>query len=176
MLTVLKGLTANNKNLHNIFSPKMRSMLRQRMVIFQLTLSQQWVLPAVNKFWKIADCYVVMNQRGNLSLLALSDAWLKMKLCDNLRYSSTLASMWLCITLASSIPQSTCLVYFRNFYQLELLTILQLGRSRSLPGNNFKHLMMYHDWRFSQHPWFRYFALVSEMHWRETKRGRIYIH
>lgn len=49
-------------------------------------------------------------------------------------------------------------------------------RSRTVTiGNYFKHLMMYHDKRFEQHPRFRYFALNTEMHWRALQSGRIYI-
>lgn len=43
-------------------------------------------------------------------------------------------------------------------------------------GNYFKHLLMYHDRRFAQHPRFRYFALNSEMRWRALQTGRVYVH
>ena len=42
-------------------------------------------------------------------------------------------------------------------------------------GNYFKHLMMYKDGRFAKHPWFRYFALNTEMRSRTLQAGRIYI-
>ena len=42
-------------------------------------------------------------------------------------------------------------------------------------GNYFKHLIMYKDARFAQHPRFRYFALNTEMRWRALQAGRIYI-
>ena len=32
---------------------------------------------------------------------------------------------------------------------------------------------MYEDGRFARHPWFRYFALNTEMHWRALQAGRI---
>ena len=43
-------------------------------------------------------------------------------------------------------------------------------------GNYFKHLLMYHDRRFAQHPRFRYFALNTEMRWRALQTGRVYVH
>ena len=42
-------------------------------------------------------------------------------------------------------------------------------------GYYFKHLLMYRDGRFAQHPRFRYFALNTEMRWRALQVGRIYI-
>ena len=42
-------------------------------------------------------------------------------------------------------------------------------------GYYFKHLLMYQDGRFAQHPRFRYFALNTEMRWRALQVGRIYI-
>ena len=41
-------------------------------------------------------------------------------------------------------------------------------------GNYVKHLIMYKDARFAQHPRFRYFALNTEMRWRALQAGRIY--
>jgi len=40
-------------------------------------------------------------------------------------------------------------------------------------GNNFKHLMIYDDWRFTKHPRFRFFALNTEMRWRTLQAGHI---
>lgn len=42
-------------------------------------------------------------------------------------------------------------------------------------GNYFKHLMLYKDQRFAQHPRFRYFALNTEMRWRALQSGCIYV-
>ena len=42
-------------------------------------------------------------------------------------------------------------------------------------GYYFKHLLMYQDGRFAQHPRFRFFALNTEMRWRALQVGRIYI-
>ena len=42
-------------------------------------------------------------------------------------------------------------------------------------GYFFKHLMMYHDGRFTKHPRFHFFALNSEMRWRALVTGRIYV-
>ncbi len=42
-------------------------------------------------------------------------------------------------------------------------------------GNYFKHLVLYKDRRFAQHPRFRYFALNTEMRWRALQSGRIYV-
>ena len=42
-------------------------------------------------------------------------------------------------------------------------------------GYYLKHLMMYRDGRFARHPYFRYFALKTEMCWRALQAGRVYI-
>ena len=42
-------------------------------------------------------------------------------------------------------------------------------------GNYFKHLMMYEDSRFANHPRFRLFALNTEMRWHALQTGRVYV-
>ena len=50
-------------------------------------------------------------------------------------------------------------------------------RPRALTiGNYFKHLLLYKDGQFAQHPRFRYFALNTEMHWQALQAGCIYVH
>lgn len=42
-------------------------------------------------------------------------------------------------------------------------------------ANYFKHLILYHDKRFANHPRFRYFALNTLMRHRALQTGRIYV-
>ena len=101
MLKVLKWLTANNKYFLNIFFPECAQCSARWWWYFNLlclnsVFFQLWISSKKNCVSLCSD--ESTRTVGHLSLLALSDAWLKEKLCDNLRYGCTLASMWLYIT------------------------------------------------------------------------------